>query len=66
VKAVVQVQMFTLPNFMRIEGMADAGLDVGSLFPTDADAVEFWESCLPKWLEHVAKRRAALNGDQKP
>jgi hypothetical protein len=61
-QAYVKVQMFRLPNFMRI---TDAGeeapmLDVGHLFPTDADATEFWEGCLTQWLEHVAKRRKIL------
>jgi hypothetical protein len=66
VKAVVKLQMFSLPNFMRIEGMPDAGLDVGSLFLTDTEATEFWEGCLQKWLDHVAKRRAALSAGVPP
>lgn len=64
----VKVDMFNLPNFMRI---TDAGkdspmLDVGHLFPTDQEAADFWEHCVGKWVEHVAKRRNALSaGEQR-
>jgi hypothetical protein len=62
VKATVKVEMFKLPNFMRIAGMGpDAGvLDVGHLFPTDTAAEDFWNESRRKWVEHVAKRRNAL------
>lgn len=61
-KATIHVQMFNLPNYMKIDGpIGDSnGLDVGFLFPTDQDAAQFWEECTTKWVAHVAKRRAAL------
>ncbi len=65
-KGVVKVQMFNLPNFLRIDAPGSAtdsgSLDVAHLFPTDIDARRFWEDCQEKWVKHVAKRRASVNG----
>lgn len=58
----LKLDMFRLPNFMRIQGLGDS-LDVGALFPDDAAASEFWDACKVKWIEHVAKRRNALAQD---
>jgi hypothetical protein len=59
----VKVQMFMLPNYLKIEGpIGDSnGLDVGYLFPNDTAAEDFWNEARRKWVEHVAKRRAALS-----
>jgi hypothetical protein len=68
-KGIVKVQMFPLPNFLKIDvpgSAADSGsIDVGHLFPTDNDALIFWQDCQLKWIEHVAKRRAAANGPEQ-
>lgn len=60
-KAVVTVEMFNLPNFMRIKaaGPASRMLDVAELFPTDQEAREFWMGCIEDWVRHVEKRRNA-------
>lgn len=62
-KAIVEVEMFNLPNFMRIKkaGPESSMLDVGDLFPTDTAAEDFWNEARRKWVEHVAKRRSALS-----
>jgi len=67
VKAVVKVEMFKLPNFMRIEqaGPESNTLDVGHLFPTDTAAEDFWNEARRKWVEHVAQRRAALSAGER-
>lgn len=62
-KGTVKIQMFNLPNFLKIDApgaSADAGsLDVAHLFPDDQSAREFWDDCKARWVEHVAKRRAS-------
>lgn len=65
---IVKVEMFKLPNFMRIEkaGPESNMLDVGHLFPTDSVAEDFWNEARRKWVEHVARRRAALSAGEKP
>jgi hypothetical protein len=62
-KAVVKMSMFTLPNFLKLDGpIGDSnGLDVGYLFPTDKEAGEFWDDCREKWIAHVGARRSALS-----
>lgn len=67
-KATVKMQMFNLPNFLRIDGpLGDSnGLDVGYLFPTDKEAADFWDDCREKWISHVRARRSALGKEVKP
>jgi hypothetical protein len=60
-KATVKVDMFSLPNFMRISGVPSGVMDVGELFPTDTAAEDFWNEARRKWVEHVAARRSALS-----
>lgn len=61
-RATVKTKPFTLPNYLRIEGPFDdsQGIDVGALFPTDADAATFWDECKEQWLNHVGRRRMAI------
>jgi hypothetical protein len=58
----LEVEMFNLPNFMRVKAIVgdSNGIDVGALFPNDVDAMEFWDECRDKWVQHVKKRRNAL------
>jgi hypothetical protein len=58
----VHVEAFRMPNYMRIVNLpASDMMDVGHLFPTDADADAFWDSMKLKWLQHVAERRINLS-----
>jgi hypothetical protein len=68
VKATVTVKMFTMPNYLKLEGpiVDSTGIDVGALFPADADAALFWDECRRKWVDHVAKRRIALGKESAP
>lgn len=61
-KIPLEVEMFRFPNYLRVKAIAgdSNGIDVGALFPTDRDAIEFWDAAMKKWLEHVAQRRSAL------
>lgn len=61
-KAIVTMQMFNLPNYLKLDGpIGDSnGLDVGYLFPNDKEAGEFWDDCREKWIAHVKKRRDNL------
>lgn len=58
----LEVEMFRMPNYLRVKAIAgdSNGIDVGALFPTDQEAVEFWEAAEKKWLDHVRSRRSAL------
>jgi hypothetical protein len=63
----IRVEPFRMPNYMRPVGMSsDSTMDVGLLFPTDEAAAVFWDELKTKWLQHVAERRAALNGPAEP
>ena len=58
----LEVEMFQMPNFMRVKAIAgdSKGVDVGALFPTNNDAAEFWDEAKLIWLAHVERRRNAL------
>lgn len=67
-KVILEVDMFTLPNFMRVKAIAgdSNGIDVGALFPTNVEAGEFWDEAKIKWLAHVERRRNALDAGSTP
>ena len=48
------------PNFLLypIHAESDQSISVGAL--SQADAAALWDEWKPLWLEHVAKKRAAL------
>ncbi len=53
----VHMEEMSFPNFLRVKEWKDSTYPVALL--TDEQAAAFWDEQKPKWLEHVAKRRAA-------
>lgn len=61
-QATVKIRSFRFPNFLKMDDDRVRGgtIPVGVL--SEEAAADLWDEMKPKWLEHVAERRAAITG----